>query len=320
MVVALHIAAEIFYTFDARWNAANVFDSWARACVPLFFMCSGAMLLQKDVPIALFYRKRVVKIFPPLFFWAFLYLFWYGYLYGEMSFYDVVRQIFYGSVAEDFHLWFLYAIVGLYMTCPFLRKMYKILSNKDIIYIVTIWFVIASVIPCMEDIFNTKFFISSFNTVYFTGYIGYFALGIFIYERIEVNSIRYGVSLLLYLLTLYLIYYLTSTISIHLGKPSEIFYSYLSPVVVVNACLLFFIMLHAKIKNTYIINALTIISKCSYGIYCIHIFFNRSVSLPPSLNTWIYIPLKTLIVFGLSFFVIYAYLFIIKTDWKKNVS
>ena len=41
------------------------------------------------------------------------------------------------------HLWFLYAIIAIYLTVPLLSKFIKACSEKDLRYYLTLWFVIS---------------------------------------------------------------------------------------------------------------------------------------------------------------------------------
>lgn len=318
MVITLHVSAEFFYTFSSQWNIVNMFDSCMRACVPLFFMCSGTLLLKKDEPIGAFYKKRLLRIVPPLFFWAFCYLFWYGYLEGDLSFPGVLRQILYGTTIKNFHLWFLYAVLGLYLVCPFLRKIYAASTDKEMACLVGLWFLIASGMPLLETLSGIPNFLNSFNTFYFTGFIGYFALGICLLERVETSGMRRAGALAVYLISNALIYFFTYKLSFVQGKPTELFYSYLSPVVIVNAVALFFLLIHVRVKNSFLARMISMTAQYSYGIYCVHIFVLRSLHLSADMDMRIYIPVKSILVFVLSFAIIHTYLFVVRTKCNNN--
>lgn len=51
LVILLHSAAPLLYQYSsiskADWWVANIYDSISRICVPLFFMISGYLLLEK---------------------------------------------------------------------------------------------------------------------------------------------------------------------------------------------------------------------------------------------------------------------------------
>ena len=67
-VVLLHTAAPMLYLYNSlpltQWMVSNTFDSIVRWCVPVFFMLSGAFLLdpsKNDTPL-IFFRKRLNKV------------------------------------------------------------------------------------------------------------------------------------------------------------------------------------------------------------------------------------------------------------------
>ncbi len=76
MVVILHISAPIFVVSNEKWWAGNTYDSLVRSCVPLFLMIAGATLLSKNEGISVFFKKRFIRIIPPLLFWSVFYLLW----------------------------------------------------------------------------------------------------------------------------------------------------------------------------------------------------------------------------------------------------
>ena len=49
-----------------------------------------------------------------------------------------------------FHLWFLYLITGLYLITPILRVLVAQASRKDLLYLLTLWFLVSSVFPFWE--------------------------------------------------------------------------------------------------------------------------------------------------------------------------
>ncbi|MBD2598484.1 acyltransferase family protein [Nostoc spongiaeforme FACHB-130] len=69
-VIFLHSAAPLLYQFkkipDSYWITGNIYDSGVRMCVPLFFMLSGYLLLEKQETLETFFKKRFKRIFIPL--------------------------------------------------------------------------------------------------------------------------------------------------------------------------------------------------------------------------------------------------------------
>ena len=60
-VVILHVASPILNQYNdimiSYWHVGNVYDSMVRFSVPLFFMVSGVLLLNKDYELLVFLKK-----------------------------------------------------------------------------------------------------------------------------------------------------------------------------------------------------------------------------------------------------------------------
>src|SRR5205823_516552 len=77
MVICIHICAKGFFAMGVQhWWAVNIYESVSRIGVPLFFMVTGALLLDREhsVPSLL---KRIWRVLVPLFAWSVLYLLWF---------------------------------------------------------------------------------------------------------------------------------------------------------------------------------------------------------------------------------------------------
>ncbi|WP_417698524.1 acyltransferase, partial [Psychromonas sp.] len=150
MVVFLHSASPLLYKFNQLpldyWLIANVYDSMVRVCVPLFFMVSGFLLLQKQEPLGFYFSKRFKKLLVPIIFWSLFFILWKNIVEnGELpkfeQFYSLLLKPSY------YHLWFLYALIGIYLFVPILRIVTNSTDNKLLVYYCLIWFLAVSVIP-----------------------------------------------------------------------------------------------------------------------------------------------------------------------------
>ena len=78
-VLILHSSSPILYMIGKIeldiWQIGNIYDSLVRMAVPLFFMVSGALLLnQKEEALSRFFSKRFVKVIIPLIAWSIVYI------------------------------------------------------------------------------------------------------------------------------------------------------------------------------------------------------------------------------------------------------
>lgn len=148
MVIQLHVSAELFDVWDQKWWAGNVYDSLVRSSVPLFFMISGATLLPKQESIRVFFSKRFIRVIPPLLFWSIFYLWWLS--YNGVKTGNWALAILSGPTM--FHLWYFYALIGLYAFVPVLRKFYQHSTRQERAWFIGTWLTVTSLIPTAQNL------------------------------------------------------------------------------------------------------------------------------------------------------------------------
>lgn len=275
-VIVLHVAStklnEVKIT-EIEWQVFNFFDSICRWCVPIFVMISGMFLLdeKKEINIKRIYTKYVKKILIILFSWNFLYAVA-PYIYRE---HFEVKEFIYNLILGPMHMWFLYMIIALYMITPFLRKIVQ--DEKLTKYFLILWFVFAIIFRTIIEIFSIDLLNEViFNKMYFyfiLGYSGYFVLGYFIKEKQfnkKINALIYILGIIGFLITAVGTY----ICSMESNKTYLSLYGYLTPNVLAMSLAIF-----VFIKNTFSckklkignINLINKFSKCSLGVYLVHI-------------------------------------------------
>lgn len=142
------------------------------AGIGLFFMISGALVLNSKVPhdkgTILFLYHRLNKVCTPLFAWYLIY----GY----------AKRINYEYSGQGV-LWFLWTIGGLYLLSPILIRWLQSAGNREILSYLGIWG-----ISLLYPVINLVFPVSANDTswvYYFHGYVGYFVLGYYLSHRIK---------------------------------------------------------------------------------------------------------------------------------------
>jgi surface polysaccharide O-acyltransferase-like enzyme len=177
-VIVIHVSGPLVVKFSDilifEWRVANFYDSISRYSVPTFFMISGALLLGKDYELLDFLKKRFRKIIIPFLFWSLLYslLNRYAFTSEPFSVVKIIRDIFYGS---KYHLWFVYALLGVYLTVPVLRSWIKNAPQKEILYVLIIW-----MITIILTIPKLNIYFPKIDFTYLSGFIGYFILGYYL--------------------------------------------------------------------------------------------------------------------------------------------
>ena len=263
-VVLIHSASTPLYTTlpsDALFAYANLLDSFARFCVPVFFMASGAVLLSRDYDIADFYRKRLSKIIPVLVFWSLVYAAFRVTVKGEafeplklaMSFFD--GHIYY-------HLWFLYVIVILYLLAPFMRRLILAMSHKEAFLLFIIWLAVAVLLPHIESVSGLKF---GFAYREFGAYSGYFMLG---YYLSRMPSSKPLSAFVMFAVSSATIFYLTGALSLQKGELVGVFYDYSSPLVLIQGVSIF--LAFKAFEGAKVFVHIARLAPLVFGVYLLH--------------------------------------------------
>ena len=302
-VVILHICVPMVYAIDSpNWKIGNFYNSMVRFSVPVFVMVTGALLLPRTEELGVFLKKRFSRILYPFFFWSIIYLLMkidFGKPIFEIAKYSF-KQI---KIGTEFHLWYIYMLIGLYLIIPVLTKWLSKATKKEVVYFLSIWiFVILLDLP----IFNKLY--SRIDFRYFTGYIGYLLLGYFLakyhfkYSR-WIGSALFGIG---FFITVYFTDLLTSFQGSFDGK----FYNFLGANIVLAAAGVFLFFKDISLENNTFRNIIEFCSKYTYGIYLSHIFvmdlLTKYLSPASVINIWIGIPVLSLICFALSLFLTFS--------------
>ncbi|MEX1829921.1 acyltransferase [Luteibacter sp. CQ10] len=294
MVVLLHVAATYFYSFGPLWIPALIYDAFTRGCVPIFIMLSGALLLPKEEPISLFFRKRAFRIIPPLVFWTIVYVS----LFGERSV-SLSDQLGTYLTRPYGHLWYFYVLIGLYLSAPYLGKMFRASNERETRIFLILWFFFACVLEQLRIIYSPQFKPETvFGTQLFSGYLGFFVLGAYLqqYGKIATPKRRWT-CVIAFTGASAATACLTYVHSMHVGKPEESFYfSYLTPLVAVAGMSAFAFFSSITSLPNYLATPIAMISDCSLGIYCVHVmiisFFVERLHMADFFHTtWFKIPL-----------------------------
>lgn len=198
-VVFLHTAAGSLRgnTGSVVWHTANVLTGIMSISVPIFFMISGAMVMssKKTLSIAYTYKKRVVRMAVPFLVWSLFAVIYYQavnlYTTGAVNWWEAAKKLAYmPGQAVTVHLWFMYALIPLYLLSPILKRLVDAMNESLGRYMFVLWIVFSSVLPTIASFlpvkYQTMFQLSpDFNMNFMNGYLGYFLIGyyLFIYDK-----------------------------------------------------------------------------------------------------------------------------------------
>lgn len=297
-VVTIHCTGAFFAEFDGKfstdWWIANTLNSFSRFSVPIFLMVSGAVLLGKSISTPEFYRRRLVRLLPPILFWNLLYLFFsiYKGLAPADIFWFVKTNIFLEGKAE-YHLWYLSMFFCIMLFAPFINLYLKgqTPSSTDHKLLVAVFFLIFTLQGTSlvsEVVFQRSI---EWHTS-FPWYIAYFVFG-FLVDRgsiLKETSTRLLLSIVLLLSIFGALanYYIATTHGIF---SDSLIMSNTGPIVFTITITLFCYLrkVHQESTPSVFIKS---VSNASFGIYLIHPIFIYVISNQPIWQTSS-IPLKT---------------------------
>jgi len=320
-VIVLHVSAAGFFRYSlytSEWQVSNIFDSAVRFCVPLMVMISGTLFLDpaKEIPVRKLYRKNILRVITAFIFWsAFYFIFLSGILTGiTMSFEVFLGNFFIGQI----HMWFLYLIVGLYIIVPLLRKITP--EKKLTEYFLILALVFAIIIPAimkteppLYEVFADN--LASMNFYFVLGFPVYFVAGYYFSKYPVKKTIRQVIYILGVLSVLFTIV-MTSYISRSAYSdymPNDLLHDYLLPNTAITTLAIFLFFksrFEGKEFTESAIKWIALFSKCSFGIFLVHVlfmvqFFVLTDFYRIDYNPVILIPVLSVAIYACSFVVSY---------------
>ncbi len=275
--------------------------------VPIFLMLSGTIWLHKKEVVELKpLWNKILKLLTALAFWSVFYAIYNESNNAEFDAYRLLKNILCGN----YHLWFMYMFIGVYMVIPMLQQIAK--NKKLLIYTTILAGIFACLIPTLRnirvfagsEIFNIV--VSQIDYKFVLGGNFYFVLGYVMDEFISNNKRRHmlmGTGFVALCVSFILAYYERVT-----GSHSFNWYGTYT----INI-LLYNVGVFAAFKREYhvsdkIKNLVHRIAEHSLGIYLIHDFvksvvnkkfFALEINIPESVAVFII----SVIVFLISLFI-----------------
>lgn len=194
MVIMVH-SGEFFYIGPGdviirdHMYGTGAYGSALRACVPLFVLASGYLLLPIREATATFFRRRFTRVLYPFLFWSAVYVF-----YFQHTTNPVVLGQHLLLLAVNFsagHLWFIYMLLGLYAFAPVISPWLREATAQE-----ERWFLMAWAVTLLlpfgrlyyPEVWGEAFWNHIGGAYYFTGYLGYFVLGHYLRVHLRLSA------------------------------------------------------------------------------------------------------------------------------------
>ncbi len=285
-VVMIHISADVVKDFpndSFDFVCGNFLNSLSQFAVPIFFMISGALMLNEDKKLT---TPKILNsaftIFILLIAWSALYSIAYNIIrpivFNEHISLSVIIHSFFSG---HYHMWYLFVLIGLYLITPILRTFIR-RNNLHMIGN----YLILSIIVCFCSSFFNEFinmlaskdnilldYLSSYRLDYFYEYLIYYVLGWYVLNV----EIKKPIRIFLYIVGLFsfVITFLCTQLFFNSSESvNNYFYSNDSLNIFLYSTAVFVFLQYLVNNHMFSVNSYVIIlSNLTFGVYLIHPLF-----------------------------------------------
>lgn len=316
LVITIHVTANnlinVFEIGTLPWKINVFFNCLSRSSVPIFMMISGKFILEKkDAPtVKQLFHKYIFRILKIYIFWSLFYTVSKLIIVGRSI--SLTTNLFLAYLSPHYHLWYLAALLGVYLLLPalFAIKDYKNgMYLKYFIYVFIAFGIIRHSLLMLpyglnENLVRIPKFLNiiEYPLVEFSGY---FLLGYYISNKVKIKfgSLNLGITFLITVLTAT---FLTWKVTMINGT----FYTNLLSNFVIftflEAILLYKLFLELDLSkiSLFIQEVIVKLSSFTLPIYLIHVFvleeiFGRVLVIKNS-NMLINVPISVIATFIIS--------------------
>ncbi|MBR5113898.1 MAG: acyltransferase family protein [Oscillospiraceae bacterium] len=270
-VVLAHTCSPGYFTTGANFCASVFWGSLFRMAVPLFLMCTGALLLdpEREFKAVPFLRKNYLRILIALFFWAAMYKLYHlavgGALSGSSLLFALKELVLF---KHEFHLYYLHITLLLYAFLPILRVLTKHASRGTMIYLLVLWALTGIIYPTLRPFWPFSLLEGVpaqwlMNMAWAS--FGYALLGHFLMKY----PMKRWLGAVLFAAGFAVVFGGTLIMSRSRGSFYEGFLEGMSVGVALKAAGLFGLLSGVKLRRTGLVR---FIAKASFCVYLIHIF------------------------------------------------
>lgn len=186
LVVLAHACASKLQNRNGSvtWDVANSLVIITEVAVPLFFMISGATILnsKKTTSIEYLFKHRLPRVLVPFIIWSVITAYVARQIDGTYTYHGFIQ-----SVLSMYHqpviiaYWFIYPLISMYLLSPLLKAMVNNLSSNGLNYLLILWFIfmmiMPSIIQALPSDIRPYFEAYDMSKIVFSRYLGYFLLG-----------------------------------------------------------------------------------------------------------------------------------------------
>ena len=151
-VVMIHNCGFDAPVLSIQWTSAVILRSLVSASVPLFFMCSGALMLnpKRELTLKRLFTRNLPRLVAAMLVWGILYM-----TYDLACAHNLTPATFLQGIKEvlvfkqKFHLYFLHIMIAVYLWLPVIRCFVCHATKRELQYALGLWFLLGVILPML---------------------------------------------------------------------------------------------------------------------------------------------------------------------------
>jgi len=323
-VIVVHTSGSFYRALSPvtsfNWQVSNIYSTSGKFSICIFMMVSGMLFLnpKKSITIYDLFRKNILRIVTSFIFWAIAYALFGLYIKILMKGFStgLLHEFFIDVVRGNYHMWFCYMIIGIYLIVPFIRL---ISSDENLMkYFLILSIIFVSTIPVLQlfpDVVSEpiSIVVTQLRLNFVLGWVGIFILGYYL-SYCNITKKTEIISYILGTLSLITTIVLNGLLSIRNGENYEGLYDLTNINILLTAVavFIFFRLRVSKVEFSERSKKLILLlSECSFGVYFIHVFliimFQQYALDKMLYNAAIAVPVLSAGIFIVSAIVIYIF-------------
>lgn len=302
LVIFNHTGNDGFLAYQRQGNpflqiVQMFFTSFCKIAVPLYFMCSGALLLGKEESIQKLWKKRILKfVIVTIGFTIVYYVFLSVRDHNPIDISWILRTM-YSSSTFSFSgsYWFLYSYIAFLIMLPVFRIIAKYITKEVMIYLLALHALLSGVLPIFE--FYLGLGSLAISVPFATSYVFFYPLVGFYLEKNEISLLDNKKNLLIVCIMSMLSIISSIMVSLKAFKNenlTENYFALFGGFVVILVYLLIRDLCKKASKRPLLQNIIREVSGCTFGIYLLHgfafIFINDVYVGGRYLDAWVKVP------------------------------
>ncbi|MBQ8069650.1 MAG: acyltransferase family protein [Bacteroidales bacterium] len=287
MVILTHSNEPFYMGADGMVDIAShhnlvwisILDGFSRmATVPIFFLISSYLLLPLKVPSEKFFKRRFERVVVPFLVWLVIYMLFEYIPKGNVGrgFFDIL----FNFPESGGHMWFIYALLGMYLFMPVLSPWLETVSKKGEEAFLGIW--LFTTLFSYFNLFKPELYGESYWNAFgmfcnFSGYIGYMVLAHYIKKYVEPKNLSVGKTaavcipvIIAGILSTVAIFYFRAPDCVTVPE-TELPFIHTSTIIALMNAATFILMLKITKDSGWFYSLVKEISKLSYGMYLVHL-------------------------------------------------